>query len=162
MYWVDHLQASKCDATYRLSLDDRDRVDTFLQQKYLHWLEALRILGRLPHGIQAMQRREVLIEEENKSEALLHRARDASRIGIESSPFQVYCSSLIFSPLNSLTRVSFQKERAHWVLNHPAVEENWNLCLYTLEGNGGGACSISWSLDGSRLASASDDKTVKV
>lgn len=62
VYWVDHVQASKSDATYRLSPADRNRVDTFLRQKYLHWLEALSIFARLSDGIQAMRRLEILIE----------------------------------------------------------------------------------------------------
>lgn len=62
VYWVDHLQASISDATYRLSPADRNRVDTFLRQKYLHWLEALSIFARLSDGIQAMRRLEILIE----------------------------------------------------------------------------------------------------
>lgn len=99
---------------------------------------------------------------------LLNRARDASRFiryhktAIESSPLQVYCSPLIFSPLKSLTRISFQNRRPDWVLNYPMVEENWSPCLQTLEGHSHSVNSIAWSTDGSRLASASYDKTVRI
>ncbi|KAJ5742293.1 hypothetical protein N7533_011702 [Penicillium manginii] len=44
-YWVDHLQGSKRYRAPELSIYDKGRVDTFLQQKFLHWLEALSILG---------------------------------------------------------------------------------------------------------------------
>jgi hypothetical protein len=62
VYWVDHLQGSERNETYELSLNERGNVDKFLQQKYLHWLEALSILGSVSNGIQAIQRLLLLIE----------------------------------------------------------------------------------------------------
>ncbi|KAJ5414868.1 hypothetical protein N7509_000202 [Penicillium cosmopolitanum] len=168
VYWMDHLEASLLNGACELGVYNRGRVDTFLQHKFLHWLEALRILGSVLDGIQVMQKLEILIEKRKESVMLLNRARDASRFiryhktAIESSPLQVYCSPLIFSPLKSLARISFQDERADWVLNHPVVEENWSPCLQTLEGHKDAVWSISWSPDGRRLASASFDKTVRI
>ncbi|KAJ5101029.1 hypothetical protein N7456_007081 [Penicillium angulare] len=168
IYWVDHLVACKSDTTYRLSAKDKERVDTFLQRKYLHWLEALSILGSLSVGIHAMRRLEKLIEEENKSDGALERVQDASRFiqyyraGIESSPLQVYCSPLVFGPSKSLTRIAFEEDRPDWVLNHPIVEEKWSASLQTLEGHSRAVDSIAWSPDRSRLASGSADKTVRI
>lgn len=62
VYWVDHLQDSAHDQYYELSLNDKGRVDAFLQQKYLHWLEALSIIGSVSDGIKAMKKLEVLIK----------------------------------------------------------------------------------------------------
>jgi hypothetical protein len=62
VYWVDHLQDSKPNKSYDLSLNDRGPVDEFLQQKYLYWLEALSILGSVSEGILAMQRFAMLIQ----------------------------------------------------------------------------------------------------
>lgn len=44
----------------------------------------------------------------------------------------------------------------------PALEHSWGACLQTLEGHGGPLYSVAFSRDGTRLASASDDSTVKV
>ncbi|KAJ6118763.1 hypothetical protein N7471_013383 [Penicillium samsonianum] len=55
VYWVDHFQSSERNEIYELSLDEMGCVDAFLRQEYLHWLEALSILGRISYGIQAMQ-----------------------------------------------------------------------------------------------------------
>ncbi|KAJ5652726.1 hypothetical protein N7507_010152 [Penicillium longicatenatum] len=167
IYWVDHLQGIKHNTTSRLSHDEKSRIDMFLKQKYLHWLEALSILGRVSEGIRAMQKLESWIQEDSELEGLLGQAQDAHRFiryhrrGIESSPLQVYCSSLIFSPSKSLTRIVLQEERADWVLNNPVMEEYWSPCLQTLEGHGS-IQSIAWSPDGSLLASGSNDKTVRV
>ncbi|KAJ1322938.1 COMPASS component SWD3 [Microdochium nivale] len=44
----------------------------------------------------------------------------------------------------------------------PAMEDQWNACLQTLEGHSREVNSVVFSHDSCRLASASDDKTVKV
>ncbi|KAJ6016426.1 hypothetical protein N7540_011017 [Penicillium herquei] len=168
IYWADHLDACKDSATYRLSLKNKETLKTFLQQKYLYWLEALSILGSLSEGIRAMKRLERLIKEESALDGLLERAQDAGRFvqyhrtGIESSPLQVYYSPLIFSPSRSLTRIAFQDNRPDWVLNYPIVERSWSACLQTLEGHSHSVRSIAWSPDGRQLASGSDDNTVRI
>lgn len=102
------------------------------------------------------------------SQDLLDRVLDASRFiryyrhAIESSPLQVYSSGLVFSPTQSTTRTCYQKVKPDWILNSPVVDERWSLCLQALEGHSDLVTSISWSPDGSRLASASDDKTVRI
>ncbi|KAJ6118764.1 NACHT nucleoside triphosphatase [Penicillium samsonianum] len=107
----------------------------------------------------------MLIKEKGESQSLLHRARDASRFiryfrrAIESSPLQVYYSPLIFCPTESLMRIYHAQERPDWVLNDPVIEKSWSACLQT-EGHEWDL--MSWSKDGSRLASASDDKTVRI
>ncbi|CAI7627747.1 unnamed protein product [Penicillium pancosmium] len=116
VYWIDHLEASLLNGDCELGMYNRGRVDTFLQQKFLNWLEALSILGSVSDGIQVMQKLEVLIED----------------------------------------------GRPGWVLNYPVVEENWSPCLQTLEGHSDPVTSIAWSPDGSRLASASYDETVRI
>ncbi|CAI7596028.1 unnamed protein product [Penicillium pancosmium] len=116
VYWMDHLEASLVNGASELGVYDRVRVDTFLQQKLLPWLEALSILGSVSDGIQVMQKLEILIED----------------------------------------------ERPNWVLKYPVVEETWSHCLLTIEGHSLPINSISWSPGGSRLASASIDKTVRI
>ncbi|KAJ5880931.1 uncharacterized protein N7473_011984 [Penicillium subrubescens] len=167
-YWIDHLQDGWCGKDKDHSLDDGGYVDRFLQQNYLHWLESLGILGSVPQGITAMLKLEGLLQNNENSEALLYRAQDASqfiryyREAIENSPLQVYSSGLIFSPTKSTTRTCYQNEKPDWILNSPGVDTNWSTCLHTFEGHGLQVNSITWSKDGSRLASASLDNTVKI
>lgn len=74
----------------------------------------------------------------------------------------MYCSPLIFSPTLSLTRRCYERERPDWVLNEPLVDKDWSTCLQTLEGHSNSVDLIAWSQNGSRLASASYDKTVRI
>jgi hypothetical protein len=54
IYWVDHLQDSGCEGNDGLILDERGLVDTFLQQKYLQWIEAISLLENLSQGIRGI------------------------------------------------------------------------------------------------------------
>jgi hypothetical protein len=104
VYWVDHLQGSELNETYELSLNERGRVDMFLQQKYLYWLEALSIFGSVSYGIQAMQKLEMLIQvcgylhaeiifSSNEETTLIGETRIRSSIASGSRRLQVHSIS---------------------------------------------------------------------
>ena len=82
--------------------------------------------------------------------------------GIKRAPLQVYPSALVFSPAHSSVRNLFVKERLNWIETGPIVEGHWSPCLQTLEGHESAVESVSFSDDSRLLASASDDRTVKI
>jgi hypothetical protein len=47
-YWVQHLKKSEAQ------LQDNDKVDDFLRQKLLHWLEALSLIGKTSEGVHSI------------------------------------------------------------------------------------------------------------
>ncbi|CAG7996257.1 unnamed protein product [Penicillium salamii] len=65
VYWVDHLHHSRCQNRNNMSDDEIACVGDFLQTKYLHWLEALSVLGCLSQGIAAMLKLEGLVQVSN-------------------------------------------------------------------------------------------------
>ena len=75
---------------------------------------------------------------------------------------QVYSSALIFAPLKSLVRRQFVEQLCQWVESLPQVNSDWSACLQTLEGHSSTVYSVAFSHDSARLASASDDRTVKI
>jgi len=81
---------------------------------------------------------------------------------IENAPLQVYVSALVFSPRHSLIRNLFKEEAPPWLTIRPAMIDKWGACLQTLEGHSGSVNSVAFSHDSTRLASASDDSTVKI
>jgi WD40 repeat protein len=81
---------------------------------------------------------------------------------IAIAPLQAYASALVFSPEYSRIRELFKKEVPDWIISKPKMEANWDACLQTLEGHDGSVRSVVFSVDGQRLASSSNDKTVKI
>jgi WD40 repeat protein len=81
---------------------------------------------------------------------------------IESYPLQTYMSALLFSPIGSPVRQQFQHEEPRGITVKPAMSDSWSACLQTLEGHSSLVNSVAFSPDSTRLASASDDNTVKI
>ncbi|RMZ37757.1 hypothetical protein AFCA_002208 [Aspergillus flavus] len=163
VYWVDHIVSCGNIEDIKKAIAEKGLMDSFLQQSYLHWLEAMSLLKSIPSGISSMQKLEKFIQKWMNAEpkSLVHRVRDAIRfvqytkVAIESSPLQVYYSSLIYSPMQSITRECYDDRQSirDWIRKEPVVESCWSPCLQTLEGHTDSVSSFAWSRDGSRLAS---------
>ncbi|KAF5524076.1 Vegetative incompatibility protein HET-E-1 [Colletotrichum aenigma] len=77
------------------------------------------------------------------------------RVAFENCPLQLYSSALVFSPRQSIIRNEFQSQVVNWITKRPVVDKEWSLCLQTLEGHRGDVYILSFSPDGTTLASAS-------
>jgi WD40 repeat protein len=81
---------------------------------------------------------------------------------IKGYPLQTYASALMFSPTGSLIRQLFQHEAPEKITLKPGMSDSWSACLQTLEGHSTWVSSVTFSHDSTRLASASNDSTVKI
>src|SRR5271154_228630 len=81
---------------------------------------------------------------------------------IEEAPLQIYCSALIFAPEVSIIRGQFKDQIPHWIYRLPKVERVWSSLGLALGGHTNEVSSAVFSPDGSKLASASYDRTVRV
>src|SRR5450432_3150148 len=70
---------------------------------------------------------------------------------IEKAPLQIYASTLAFSPKMSLIKRQLKNLGPTWI-------KSW----LDVEGHSGIVFTVTFSLDGRRLASGSDDKTVRL
>ncbi|KAK0731983.1 HET-R [Lasiosphaeris hirsuta] len=166
VFWVDHLCNSISDKD-TLQRNTLDVVQTFLEQKYLYWLEALSLLRAMSEGVIAIRQLDGLLGRTGSSKLTklvwdVYRFTLAYGWVVEQAPLQAYTSALLFAPASSLVKKKFRAEEPGWVSIKPAVEVDWNACLQTLEGHRDSVLSVTFSPDGQRLASGSGDNTIKI
>ncbi|KAK3291304.1 uncharacterized protein B0H64DRAFT_349303 [Chaetomium fimeti] len=183
-YWIDHVcETDKADLQgsrrYRLanalkrhiarsnkSIPIRDSIGMFFHRHFLHWLEALSLLGVISNVVHSLSSLRTVVEA--RTDAFTNLVEDAHRFIllnrrlIEQAPLQTYISALLFAPAGSIIRRMFAKEEPSWVLTKPVVEKVWNRCLQTFEGHNDPVYSVAFSPDGSRIVSGSADHTIRV
>ncbi|KAK2733737.1 hypothetical protein FQN57_001964 [Myotisia sp. PD_48] len=161
-YWPQHLIQSQDLDTGIV------KAFSFLKIHFLHWVEAMSLLGLVTEILRALKTLQSAIQEGNKHYEILEFLQDANRfiltnryvIGI--SPLQIYSAGLMFTPHGSITRKMFSNEIPSWLHQLPNVEESWSSNTQILEGHQGIMESLAFSLDSQFLASGSRDGTVKL
>ncbi|EUC29070.1 hypothetical protein COCCADRAFT_8666 [Bipolaris zeicola 26-R-13] len=163
VYWIDHLYDSKPEPS-----QVADRVGEFLREKYLYWLEGLSLCRGVGRGVVSMTKLWSLAQGMRNQEELIQIVEDARRFimyhrgAIEGYPLQTYASAILFSPTGSLIRQLFEQEKLDTIKIRPVLSEGWSACLQTLENHGSDVTCVTFSHDSTRLASGSEDRTVKV
>ncbi|KAH8707489.1 hypothetical protein GQ44DRAFT_831007 [Phaeosphaeriaceae sp. PMI808] len=161
LHWIKHLEKGGTQ------LCDNVQAHRFLQEHFLHWLEALGWIGNISEGVYAITSLESIISSTD-CPIFWNFVHDAKRFilynrpAIEQAPLQAYSSALVFAPTTSIIRKQFQKCISKWILRPPSVAKEWDAAVQTLEGHSDAVTTVAFSPDGKTLASASDDKTVKL
>ncbi|CAG9983043.1 unnamed protein product [Clonostachys byssicola] len=150
LYWIHHLGEGKA------VLRDEGQVHEFLKKHFLHWLEALSLMGRLTESTRQIQKLQTLVDP-NEGIKITEFLRDATRFILrfraigDEAPLQFYSSALLFAPRRSVIKKTFQKH-IEWIRQKPNVETDWDPCLQTLEGRIRQIQAVAFSRDGLSIA----------
>ncbi|KAE8376302.1 hypothetical protein BDV26DRAFT_294231 [Aspergillus bertholletiae] len=129
-HWVDHLQQSDIVASNDTALYD------FLRTHFVHWLETMAIMGRIPIAILILNNLTTLqLETGTKIQRLIHDARRfvvSFKSVFEEAPLQIYASALLFAPQESIVRREFEEEIPAWISQKPISHEYWSPLLHTI------------------------------
>ncbi|KAJ3497469.1 hypothetical protein NLG97_g1868 [Lecanicillium saksenae] len=163
LYWVHHLEKANAQ------LSDGGSIYAFLKEHFLHWMEALALIGRASDGLGFLKALQLQTKGTSNPKLLIF-LEDAIPFLqpymsiIISHPLQLYSSLLIFSPTTSEIRKIFEasNERPRWICLKPRVKEYWDNCLQTLEGHDDAVISVAFSRDSTLVASGSCDRTIRI
>ncbi|KAF2627610.1 hypothetical protein BU25DRAFT_439998 [Macroventuria anomochaeta] len=159
VYWIDHLYDSKPRLQANSTSDQQVTgvVDKFLRNMYLYWLEGLSLCKSIEKGVVSITELWSLVQDMRGQSKYAQLIEDAWRfimyhkVAVRSYPLQTYASALLFSPTAPAG-----------IMIKLAVSNTWGACLQTLESHSDVVRSVAFSHDSTKLASASDDKTVKI
>ena len=159
--WAHHLQRGDC------SVSKGDKVHRFFETRFLPWFEALGLLGRAAESIViiAAVRSLDIIDEDVAIRDLLY---DVERYVlmyssmVDMAPMQLYSSAIVFSPETSTIRKNNQNCIPKWFGKLPQRQETWSATTHVFDGHLDRVTSVAFFSDGTRVASASHDKTIRI
>lgn len=166
-HWVHHLSRSGAALTSEVS----EKVYDFLKSRFLFWVEAMAWMREMSATVAVVvQLREIFKpavtpvpgNSDDCVSLIAEFAKDARRFLlanrsiVESTPLQLYCSALLFSPSKSVIRKLYGAEHIpSWIKRHPQVAEHWDPRLSTLEG--AGYTDVRISADTTVIAATEDN-----
>ncbi|KAL3469229.1 hypothetical protein BJX99DRAFT_268450 [Aspergillus californicus] len=153
-YWIYHVQQSEGHIS-------EPEVFPFLENHFLHWLEALSLMGVISEAVGMIDMLQGAVSK--GTDRITGFLYDAKRFILKNTyiarlaPLQLYSSGLVFSPMQSPIRKMFSDSRPERIRIIPQVEDHWSPGLQTLEGHSRWVQSVAFSHDSQMVASGSNN-----
>ncbi|OAQ64205.2 WD-repeat protein [Pochonia chlamydosporia 170] len=160
LYWPFHLDGAKNHAP------SCDQVYAFLTDHFLHWIEALSLIGKANESINLINFLRSYSTSQHHKE-LSDFLEDGRRLilanlpAIDATPLQLYSSLLLFTPKNCIVRKVFQNKVPRGISLEPP-DTSWGPRLQALEGHTGHVAAVAFSHNSELVASGSYDRTTRV
>ncbi|KAF9885862.1 hypothetical protein FE257_012334 [Aspergillus nanangensis] len=168
-YLPEELRYSCCNWVYHLKESNEvleDEILGFLEEHFLHWMEAMSIMGKVSGVIHMLDTLKSLnITPAQRLSEFLSDAQQFSLKNIEiadSAPLQPYFSGIAFAPEESIVRRTFKDKPLTMMTALPATNQLRNPILQTLKGHLNGVHSVAFSPNSEIVASGSGDATVRL
>jgi WD40 repeat protein len=175
-FWTDHLCASS------LGPDLLDKMILFLKKQFLHWLEAMSLMGAIAAADSSLQNLEGFspVSARIITNSFPYHCQqtmyadaadfvlDASRfVSAFSSPISqaaphTYLSALPFAPAQSRISKHYLRQFGGTLSVVTGRVEFWPTILNILEGHSNEVLCIAFAPDGKRVVSGSQDHTVRI
>ncbi|KAL6831988.1 hypothetical protein V8C40DRAFT_285433 [Trichoderma camerunense] len=158
IFWADHLCQNSNNPECKEALTDDGAVLNFLKTSFLRWLECLSLSRKL---------QQVVSHQMNSLELTAFLADTEKFIIsygsiIERAPLQTYGTALVFCPKTSIIQKEQWGERLSFIKTVTGVRDHWGALRQTLEGHSGYVNAVALSPDGNTIASASNDRTIRL
>ncbi|KAK6341310.1 hypothetical protein TWF696_008389 [Orbilia brochopaga] len=158
-YWIHHstsaMAQSGNDQFDDNGIRDEDRVLNFLRKHFLHWVEAVAIMGVFPQLIPLISNLEAAVKNHESLSAFLYDARRFILYFHESisrTPLQLYSSALALAPENSIVKRTFLHLMPKWIRKSYNVAENWGTTLQVIRSRNEVITTLAMSPDDQQLA----------
>ncbi|CCA69055.1 related to WD40-repeat protein (notchless protein) [Serendipita indica DSM 11827] len=161
-HWSFHL--AETDDRWRRALKS-EIVYVTKSPHVLYWVEILSLTGGVPRAIAGLRAVTRHIKAEEGFQTRLTEIRRflmAFSVAIQDSTPHIYISALPFTPTKSMLRSESLPLYANTLTVTQGLEEMYPSLPRTLRGHQRQINAVRFSPDGSRIASGSDDKTVRL
>ncbi|KAF7982955.1 hypothetical protein HWV62_25270 [Athelia sp. TMB] len=155
-----HLKPTLYD---RLILED---LRALLKEKFLYWLEVLSLLRQMSAAPKLFDAIHVWVQACDVEFSAF--VKDTIRFvetfsePISQSVPHIYLSALPFAPTKSLVSQAYLPQYPSTARLKEGKLDRWLAMLKTLEEHTGAVWAVAYSPDGKRIASASEDETIRV
>ncbi|KZP22859.1 hypothetical protein FIBSPDRAFT_952434 [Athelia psychrophila] len=140
----------------------------FFELKFLCWLEVLSLLGAVALASRALESVIKQCHITNPSNKVYAFAQDglifirAFTPTMAFSTPHIYLFCIPFAPRASLIKQQYTRALPNTLMIESGMDENWPAFQQVFEGHTGSVYSVAFSLDGQRIASGSQDGTVRI
>ncbi|KAF8220379.1 WD40 repeat-like protein [Tricholoma matsutake] len=161
-HWMWHLCCSRASEALL------EMMGQFVRTKLLYWIEACSLLGELRIALVGLDEVQCwLTTSTTIPEDINELINDCKRLIHESfhtlctASLHTYYSALVWTPLNSLLRATYEHELVDVVKPLSPICHQWSPCLQTLEAHAV-VLSVAFSQDGGKIISGCADYTVRL